>query len=103
MAHLARKAFHPAKLPMPLLHVDTGHNFRETLKFRDDYVSQLGAKLEIASVQKMIDEGRLEDETGPHASRNALQIPTLLHFVKQHGFDACLGGGRRAWGSDAAG
>jgi sulfate adenylyltransferase subunit 2 len=95
MAHLARKAFHPGKLPLPLLHVDTGHNFRETMEFRDGYVQELGARLEVASVQQMIDEGRLEEETGPHASRNGLQIPTLLHCVEQRGFDACLGGGRR--------
>jgi len=79
MAHLARKAFHPGKLPLPLLHVDTGHNFRETMEFRDWFVQELGAELVVASVQKMIDEGRLEEETGPHASRNGLQIPTLLH------------------------
>jgi sulfate adenylyltransferase subunit 2 len=95
MAHLARKAFYPGPLPLPLLHVDTGHNFRETMEFRDAYVEELGAKLVVASVQKMIDEGRLEEETGPHASRNGLQIPTLLHSVEEHGFDACLGGGRR--------
>lgn len=95
MAHLARKAFHPGKLPLPLLHVDTGHNFRETIEFRDSFVENLAAQLVVASVQQMIDEGRLEEETGPHASRNGLQIPTLLHAVAEHGFDACLGGGRR--------
>lgn len=95
MAHLARKAFFPGALPLPLMHVDTGHNFRETMEFRDAYVKELGARLVVASVQKMIDEGRLEEETGPHASRNGLQIPTLLHAVEEHGFDACLGGGRR--------
>jgi sulfate adenylyltransferase subunit 2 len=95
MAHLARKAFHPGALPFPLLHVDTGHNFRETIEFRDRYVNELGAELVVASVQALIDQGRLEDETGPHASRNGLQIPTLLDAVERHGFDACLGGGRR--------
>lgn len=95
MAHLARKAFHPGRLPMPLLHVDTGHNFRETMEFRDRYVKDLEAELVVASVQRMIDLGRLEEETGPHASRNGLQIPTLLDAVEHHGFDACLGGGRR--------
>jgi sulfate adenylyltransferase subunit 2 len=95
MAHLARKAFHPGKLPLPLLHVDTGHNFGETMEFRDRFVAELGAELVVASVQEMIDQGRLEEEVGPHASRNGLQIPTLLRAVQEHGFDACLGGGRR--------
>ncbi len=95
MAHLARKAFHPAGLPFPLLHVDTGHNFRETMEFRDRYVRELDAELIVGSVQALIDQGRLEEETGPHASRNGLQIPTLLDTIERHGFDACLGGGRR--------
>jgi sulfate adenylyltransferase subunit 2 len=95
MAHLARKAFHPARLPFPLLHVDTGHNFRETIEFRDRYVSSIGAELIVASVQRSIDEGLVEEETGPYASRNALQIPTLLRGIEEHDFDACLGGGRR--------
>ena len=87
MAHLARKAFHPGKLPLPLMHVDTGHNLRETMEFRDRYMQELDATLVVASVQKMIDEGRLEENTGPHASRNGLQIPTLLSAVEEHGFD----------------
>jgi sulfate adenylyltransferase subunit 2 len=95
MAHLARKAFYPARLPFPLLHVDTGHNFRETIEFRDRYVSSIGADLVVARVQRAIDEGLVEEETGPFASRNALQIPTLLRAIEEHGFDACLGGGRR--------
>jgi sulfate adenylyltransferase subunit 2 len=95
MAHLARKAFHPAGFPFPLLHVDTGHNFRETIEFRDRYASSGGAGLIVASVQRSIDEGLVEEETGPYASRNALQIPTLLRAIEEHGFDACLGGGRR--------
>jgi sulfate adenylyltransferase subunit 2 len=95
MAHLARKAFHPGPIPFPLLHVDTGHNFRETIEFRDRYVADIGAELMVASVQEMIDDGRLEEETGPHASRNALQIPTLLDAVARYELDACLGGGRR--------
>lgn len=95
MAHLARKAFHPARFPFPLLHVDTGHNFRETIEFRDRYASSVGAELIVASVQRSIDEGLVEEETGPYASRNALQIPTLLRAIEEHGFDACLGGGRR--------
>ncbi|MGB5696935.1 MAG: sulfate adenylyltransferase subunit CysD [Polyangiales bacterium] len=95
MAHLARKAFHPAGLPFPLLHVDTGHNFRETIEFRDRFVKAIGAELLIASVQRSIDEGLVEEETGPYASRNALQIATLLRAIEEYGFDACLGGGRR--------
>lgn len=95
MAHLARKAFHPAGLPFPLLHIDTGHNFRETIEFRDWFVHSIGADLIVGSVQDAIDQGLVEEETGPHASRNALQIPTLLHTIEKHGFDACLGGGRR--------
>jgi sulfate adenylyltransferase subunit 2 len=95
MAHLARKAFYPGRLPFPLLHVDTGHNFRETIEFRNRSVRDLGAELVVASVQALIDRGILEDETGPHASRNGLQIPTLLEAIERHGFDACLGGGRR--------
>ena len=95
MAHLARKAFHPGPIPLPLLHVDTGHNFRATIEFRDRYVAEIGAELLVASVQAMIDAGRLEEETGPHASRNALQIPTLLDAVERYELDACLGGGRR--------
>lgn len=95
MAHLACKAFHPAPLPFPLLHVDTGHNFRETIEFRDRFADRIGAKLLVASVQKAIDEGRVEEDGGPHASRNALQIAVLLDAIREHGLDACLGGGRR--------
>lgn len=95
MAHLASKAFHPAPLPFPLLHIDTGHNFEETLEFRDRFVGRLGARLAVGSVQESIDRGRVQEDTGPHASRNALQIVTLLDTIEQHGFDACLGGGRR--------
>lgn len=95
MAHLAKRAFHPAALPFPLVHIDTGHNFRETLEFRDAFAKRLGAPLVVGSVQKSIDEGRAEEQTGPHASRNVLQIVTLLDTIREHGFDACLGGGRR--------
>ena len=95
MAHLARKAFHPGPLPFPLLHVDTGHNFRETIEFRDRFADSIGADLLVASVQKAIDDGRVEEETGPHASRNALQIVALLDAIREHELDACLGGGRR--------
>lgn len=95
MAHLAYKAFHPAKLPFPLVHVDTGHNFPETIQFRDFYADKIGARLVIGSVQESIDEGRAQEETGPDASRNALQTVTLLDTIEKHEYDACLGGGRR--------
>ncbi len=95
MAHLAYKAFHPAKLPFPLVHVDTGHNFPETMDFRDRFVEKLGARLVVGSVQQSIDEGKVQEETGPDASRNALQTVTLLETIEKNEFDACLGGGRR--------
>ena len=95
MAHLARKAFHPARLPFPLLHVDTGHNFQETLDYRDQYVADLRAELVVAYVQDSIDQGRVQEEKGPFASRNALQTVTLLDAIEANKYDACLGGGRR--------
>ena len=95
MAHLAAKAFHPARLPFPLLHVDTGHNFPETLEYRDAFVENIGARLEVALVQDSIDQGRVQEEKGPTASRNALQTVTLLDAIEDRGYDACLGGGRR--------
>ena len=95
MAHLARKAFFPARLPFPLLHVDTGHNFQETLDYRDQYVSDLRADLVVAYVQDSIDQGRVQEEKGPFASRNALQTVTLLDAIEANKYDACLGGGRR--------
>lgn len=95
MAHLARKAFHPAKLPFPLVHVDTGHNFEETMTYRDSFVEELGARLVVGSVQKSIDDGHVQEEKGPNASRNRLQITTLLHTLEEHEYDAALGGGRR--------
>lgn len=95
MVHLARKAFHPAKIPFPLLHVDTGHNFPETIEFRDRLVKELGVELIVGSVQESIDKGRVKEETGPDASRNALQTVTLLDTLKEHQVDAALGGGRR--------
>ena len=95
MVHLARKAFHPGTIPFPLLHVDTGHNFDETIAFRDRMVERLGVRLHVASVQDAIDDGRLEEETGPEASRNGLQITPLLDALKEHRFDAAFGGGRR--------
>jgi sulfate adenylyltransferase subunit 2 len=95
MAHLAAKAFWPAKIPFPLLHIDTGHNFAETLAYRDTFVEKLGARLVVGHVQDSIDRGRVKEEKGPRASRNALQSVTLLDTVEEHKFTACLGGGRR--------
>ena len=95
MAHLAKKAFWPAKLPFQLMHVDTGHNFPETMDFRDKYVAELGAELIVASVQKSIDEGKVIEEKGPRASRNGLQTVALLDGIEENKFDAALGGGRR--------
>ena len=95
MVHLARKAFFPGPIPFPLLHVDTGHNFPETLEFRDRLVDELGVRLYVASVQEAIDRGRVVEETGPEASRNGLQIVPLLDALRTHAFDAAFGGARR--------
>ncbi len=95
MAWLARKAFYPSKLPFKLLHVDTGHNFPEAMTYRDEFVKLIGADLVVGSVQKSIDEGRVQEEKGHNASRNKLQTVTLLDTIEEHQFDACLGGGRR--------
>ena len=95
MVHLAKKAFYPGKIPYPLMHVDTGHNFPETIKFRDKLVEELGIELIVGNVQESIDEGKVKEETGPDASRNALQTVTLLDTLKKHQVDAALGGGRR--------
>lgn len=95
ITHLARKAFFPAKIPFPLVHIDTGHNFPEAIEFRDNLVEKLGVKLIIGSVQKSIDEGRVLEETGANASRNALQTTTLLDTIEENNFDACMGGARR--------
>lgn len=95
MAHLAAKAFRPARIPFPFLHVDTGHNFPETLEFRDRYISRLNARLIVAKVQDTIDAGRVIEEKGPMASRNALQSVTLLDALRDNRFDAAFGGGRR--------
>jgi len=95
MAHLAFKAFHPAGLPFPLLHVDTGHNFSETIEYRDQFVSKIDARLVIALVQDSIDKGRVVEETGPLASRNSLQTITLLDALEEGQYDAAIGGGRR--------
>jgi sulfate adenylyltransferase subunit 2 len=92
---LAVKAFWPARLPFPVMHVDTGHNFPEVIEFRDRTVRELGAELVVASVQEAIDQGRVVEETGPRASRNRLQTEALLHAIGSHGFDAVFGGARR--------
>ena len=95
MAHLAYKAFTPAKIPFALMHIDTGHNFPETMVFRDEFIKKIGARLVVASVQKSIDEGRVTEEKGTNASRNGLQTVTLLDAIEENQFDAALGGGRR--------
>ncbi|UZH55538.1 sulfate adenylyltransferase subunit CysD [Salinimicrobium tongyeongense] len=95
VTHLAKKAFFPAKIPFALLHVDTGHNFPETIQFRDDLVKKLGVKLLVGSVQDSIDKGRVAEEKGKNATRNALQITTLLDAIEEHKIDCAIGGGRR--------
>jgi sulfate adenylyltransferase subunit 2 len=95
MVHLARKAFYPARVPFPILHVDTGHNFPETLEFRDNLVEEMNLDLIVRTVQETIDSGRAREEQGPNASRNELQIVTLLDTIEEFGFDAALGGARR--------
>ena len=95
MAWLARKAFLPGPIPFPLLHIDTGHNFPEALSYRDRFAVDMGARLEVRYVQDSIDRGRVTEETGPYASRNALQTATLLDAVAELKADAALGGARR--------
>ena len=95
LVHLARKAFHPAKIPFPLIHIDTGHNFPDTLTYRDDLVRQLGVKLIVGSVQESIDKGRAKEESGFNASRNMLQTVTLLDTIEEYNIDAAMGGARR--------
>jgi len=95
MAHAAAKAFAPARLPFPVMHIDTGHNFPEVIAFRDEAVERLGARLVVASVQESIDKGRVVEDTRQGASRNRLQTVTLLDAIEEHGFDAVMGGARR--------
>lgn len=95
MVRLAQKAFWPAKFPFPLVHIDTGHNFEETIAFRDELVSQIGARLIVRHVADSIKLGRAVEEKGPNPSRNALQTVTLLDAIEELKFDACLGGARR--------
>ncbi len=95
LVRLAQKAFYPAKIPFPLMHIDTGHNFPETIEFRDRLVKELGVELIVRNVQDNIDSGRVKEETGRYASRNMLQTETLLDAIEEFGFDACIGGARR--------
>jgi len=95
LVRLAQKAFYPAKIPFPLLHIDTGHNFPETIAFRDKLVADLGLELIVRNVQDAIDQGKVVEETGKYASRNMLQTTTLLDAIEEFKFDACIGGARR--------
>ena len=95
LLRLAEKAFRPARLPFPLMHIDTGHNFPEVIEFRDQTVERLGERLIVRSVQDSIDQGRVVEPTGPRASRNRLQTTTLLDAIAEFRFDAALGGARR--------
>src|SRR5438067_5639878 len=95
LLRIAEKAFRPGPFPFPLVHIDTGHNFPEVIAFRDRRVAELGERLVVARVQESIDNGRVQDQTGPRASRNQLQTTTLLDAIEEHGFDAAMGGARR--------
>ena len=95
LVRLAVKAFYPAKVPFPLMHIDTGHNFPETIEFRDRLVKQLGLELIVRHVQDSINEGKVIEESGKYSSRNVLQTTTLLDAIEEFKFDACIGGARR--------
>ena len=95
LVRLAQKAFYPAKIPFPFLHVDTGHNFPETIEFRDRLCEELGVELIVRNVQDNIDAGKVQEESGKYASRNMLQTETLLDAIEEFGFDAAIGGARR--------
>ena len=95
LLHLAQKAFAPASIPFPLVHIDTGHNFPETIELRDKLVAEHGLRLIVGHVQDDIDTGNVIEEKGRHASRNSLQTTTLLNTIEKHKFDACMGGARR--------
>ncbi len=95
LVRLAQKAFYPAKIPFPLMHIDTGHNFPETIEFRDRLVEELGLELIVRNVQDSIDQGKVKEETGRYSSRNMLQTTTLLDAIEEFKFDACIGGARR--------
>lgn len=95
LVRLAQKAFFPAKIPFPLMHIDTGHNFPETIAFRDKLVKELGVELIVRKVQDSIDQGKVVEESGKYSSRNILQTTTLLDAIEEFKFDACIGGARR--------
>lgn len=95
MVHLAARAFWPSRIPFSIVHIDTGHNFTETIEFRDDLAKKLNLNLIVGHVENSIKKGTAKDETGPYASRNAIQSVTLLETIEEHKFDACLGGARR--------
>jgi len=95
LVRLAEKAFRPGKFPFPLVHIDTGHNFEETITYRDEMIDRIGEKLIVGYVQDDIDAGRVIEQKGKNASRNALQTVTLLNTIEKHKFDACIGGARR--------
>jgi sulfate adenylyltransferase subunit 2 len=95
LVRLAQKAFYPAKIPFPLMHIDTGHNFPETIEFRDRLVEELGLELIVRNVQDSIDQGKVKEESGRYSSRNMLQTTTLLDAIEEFKFDACIGGARR--------
>jgi sulfate adenylyltransferase subunit 2 len=95
LVHLAQKAFRPGKFPFPLVHIDTGHNFPETITYRDEMVSRINEKLIVGYVQESIDQGKVVEQKGKNASRNALQTSTLLDVIEKYQFDACIGGARR--------
>src|SRR6201995_4069415 len=95
LVRLAEKAFRPGKFPFPLVHIDTGHNFIETIEYRDKMINRIGEKLIVGYVQDSIDEGKVVEQKGKNASRNALQTVTLLDTIARHQFDACIGGARR--------
>jgi len=95
LVRLAQKAFYPAKIPFPLMHIDTGHNFPETIEFRDRLVQELDLNLIVRNVQESIDQGKVTEESGKYASRNKLQTTTLLDAIDEFKFDACIGGARR--------
>lgn len=95
MAHLAKKAFYPGKIPFPFMHIDTGHNFPETIDFRDQITKEMDVELIVRYVQDSIDQKKVTEETGKYASRNSLQTVTLLDAIEEFNFDACLGGARR--------
>lgn len=95
LVRLAQKAFYPGKIPFPLMHIDTGHNFPETIEFRDRLAKELGVELIVRNVQDSIDQGKVKEESGKYASRNSLQTTTLLDAIEEFKFDACIGGARR--------